>query len=297
MSLDKPKKLTPLERFEQFGFTSDGLGPWSHSKLKLLKKCPFNFYLQYILKYPASEEDSVVLVTEVGKAAHLILEYVMKGKSVADSYKLARKDFTATLSDAEWEEHVVTLEYNITNFKERMETFDKNIGIKRVHQELRIGVNKNWEPTGFFADDVFFRGVIDLVLQVNGGDVIYLDHKTGAAMIGGLKNFMDQLNTYKVLFHYGIEKTTGAQSGIHYIREGDILLSEYVDADHIENSLRNRLEFSIEGTIEYVKELGYFKHFAGNQCNWCQYKTACKSKQLLPLEKESKKYFEIKQVK
>lgn len=289
---DKPKKQTPLERFEELGMTADGLGPWSHSKLKLLGKCPFQFYLKYILKHQPETPPSVSLITEVGKAAHLILEYVVKGKSIADSYKLAKKEFLGVITDEEWTEHVETLEGSIFSFKERIDRFDSANKVKRIHTEIRIGVDKNWQPTGFFADDVYFRGVIDLVLQLENGDVVYLDHKTGAVAAAGLRNYMDQLNTYKVLFHHGIEKTAGAQSGIHYIREGELKLGDYVDSNEIENVLKNRLECDIQNTIDGVKEIGYFKHIAGNSCKYCDYATECKGKKLKDLEKDSSKWFE-----
>jgi len=296
----KPRKTTEeiLKELEVTGidFTPLGLGPWSYSKLKVLKNCPMKFYLQYILKVKPAGVPEISLVTEVGKAAHKILELMITGKDVKTAYSLTKKEFEKTITPKEWEENLDSVEYNITQFMEKLQGFEKSQGVKRYLQELRIGCTREWEPTGFFADDVFFRGVIDLVVQLKNGDIVIIDHKYGAPMIMGLKNFQDQLDTYKILFSKGIEAITGAQSGIHYVKEGGILLDDYASAEVITDSLVGRLEFFIEGTIESVLEIGYFKHITGNACKYCDYKAECKAGKFKQMEKDSKKWFEIKKV-
>lgn len=275
-------------------FTPIGLGPWSHSKLKVLKNCPLKFYLQYVIKQTPKSKPEISVNTENGKAAHRILEFVLAGKSIEKAYALTRPEYKDTLSDANWEELVVPLEYNIFKFKERIDEFEVKNGIKRIFQELRIGVTKDWEPTGFFSDDVYFRGVIDLVMQMEDLNVIYVDHKLGTSAAQGMRNFNDQLNTYRVLFNSGVAKTTGSQVAIHHIREGEVTFGEQMDTEQTHESLVNRLEFSIQGAIDQTLELGFFKHIAGNGCQYCDYRPECRSKELLPLEKATKKWFEIK---
>jgi hypothetical protein len=104
------------------------------------------------------------------------------------------------------------------------------------------------------------------------------------------------LNTYKVLFHKGIDKITGAQAGIHHIKEGEVVLDEYADQNQIENELLNLMEYSIQGGIDALMEIGYFKHIAGNACKYCDYRVGCKEGLLKQTEKESKKWFEIKKI-
>ena len=190
---NKKKKKTPdeiLQDLEENGLelTPEGLGPWSHSKLKMLKNCPLQFYLQYILKRPPESEREISLITEVGKAAHRILEFSLGGKSIADSYKLTRKEFQDTISDQDWEENIVAVEFNIIKFNQKIAEFEKQYGVKRILQELRIGCNKDWEASGFFADDVYFRGVIDLVIQLENNDIIIVDHKYGTTAAAGLRS-------------------------------------------------------------------------------------------------------------
>lgn len=277
------------------------LGPWSISKLKALRKCPLQFYLKYVLKTKVPEdvtgrEDTTS--ADVGSAAHLILEHVMSGKSVQDSYRLARKEYGPDkLPDQVWQEKVETLELNITSFKDRMDALALRNPIKRIFTELRIGVTKDWEPTGFFSKDVWFRGVIDLIIQLEDGCILIIDHKTGGGQ-GSLRPYEDQLNSYKILFHYGVSPVQGAQSYIHFIAAGEIKPSYFSNVNDIEGKLKTMLDFDVEGAIDQVKEIGYWKHIASSSCKWCDYAAVCKSegKLLKPIELSTKRFFEIKPV-
>lgn len=278
------------EDLENLQITSDGFGAWSYSKLKLLDKCPLSFYLKYVLKAKVPEAP-ISLVTEVGKAAHQVIEYIIGGKSITNAMSETKKKYIATIGDDNWKSQVETLEMSFMKFAERIENFEKNHKVKRYLQEIRIGCTKDWKPTGFFADDVYFRGVIDLVIQLEVLDALFIDHKTGAPAIMGVRNFKDQLDTYKVLFHYGIEKIKGGQSGIHFIRDAELRMDDYSDAREIETKLLPRLEFYIQGCIDKLKEIGYFKHISCNLCKYCDFAEACKSGQLKDLEKKTIRFF------
>lgn len=299
----KPKRTVEmgLKDLEEKGvsLTPEGLGPWAFSKMKTLKNCPLKFYLQYVLKAKPDGETPLSLVTEVGKAAHYILELSINGKSITDSYRIAKKKSVIddkTITEEQWAEHIETVELNISKFMERLESLDRTTGIKRNLQELRIGCTRDWKPTGFFAEDVYYRGVIDLVIQLKNGDIIIVDHKYGAPAIMGIKNFRDQLDTYKVLFNNGIEKIAGAQSGIHFIKEGEVILGDYTDNETIETSGINTIQFLLEGHIDRLIEIGYFKHIAGNACKYCDYRVECKAGKYKQLSLDSKKWFEIKRI-
>ena len=128
----KAKKTTEeiMQDLEENGLalTPAGLGPWSYSKLTVLQNCPLKFYLQYILKVKPAEEPPISLVTEVGKAAHRVLEFMISGKSMSDAYKATRKEFEKAISQDEWTEHLVGVEYNMTKFMEKLEQFERSNG-------------------------------------------------------------------------------------------------------------------------------------------------------------------------
>lgn len=285
---------------EPLNITAEGMAPWSYSKMNMLKKCPFQFYLKYLLKAKNTVSPKI-FVRDVGKAAHRIIELIIIGKSVEKAYKITREEYTKDLTPEEWEEGVETLEMSMNSFKERLDKFNENYPVKRVFQEIQVAVTKDWEPTGFWSEDCFFRGVIDLcfLMEVEGSDLLdamFIDHKTGAPASMGIRNFQAQLDSYKVLFHFGIEKILGATSGVHFIRDSEIKIGDYSTQDNITTTLKGALEFTLESVIEITKERGFFKHVAGSHCKWCEFSDECKAKNLIGIEKESKKWFELKQV-
>lgn len=281
---------------ETIEFDKISLGPWSFSKLKMLNQCPLRFYLKYLVRLKVPEPPPS-LVTTVGKAVHRVIELLIMGKSLGDSYKATKKEFSATLTDKEWEEQVATTEFNIMEFRRRLDAFEQKNPVKRYVQELRLGMTANYEPAGFFADDVYWRGVIDLGLQLQSNDVIILDHKTGAPAEMGIRNFQGQLDTYKILFHRGLESVNGAQAGIHFVKDGKIILDKYVEKKDIEGKLTKELEFYIAGTIEKVKDMGQFKHIRGNHCKYCEFNTECKAGELKSTEEGTKRYFALKEIR
>lgn len=281
---------------ETIPLTGLGLGPWSFSKLKVLRQCPLRFYLKYILRVKVPEPPPS-LITTVGKAVHRVLELLIMGKSIGDSYKLARKDFVKELTEIQWNEQVATTEFNVLEFRRRLDAFEQKNPVKRYIQELRIGMTSNYEPTGFFADDVYWRGVIDLGLQLESNDVIILDHKTGAPAEMGIRNFQNQLDTYKILFHRGVEKVNGAQAGIHFVKAGKIILDTYVTSKDIEGKLTKELEFFITGSVDKLIDTKYFKHIRGPHCKYCEYNEECKNGELASVEEGTKRYFSLKEIK
>lgn len=289
----KDSELTEIK------LTLDDLGPWSNSKYKSLKKCPFQFYLKYILKFKIPDElqnQSDPLSANVGKAAHEILESILLGKSVDKAYLITKKNYVDknVIALSDWEGKVEALRYNIQKFSERIEQFNRVNPVKRVLTELRLAVTRDFQPTGFFSDDVWLRGVIDLVMILESMDAVIIDHKTGGGQ-GPVTPYTEQLDWYKVLFHFGLQKSRGIQTGIHFIGEGDVKMAAYSEASEIENNLKNTLVMSLEGAIEMLKDKGYFKHVRGNYCKWCEYDNiGCKSGELKQLELSTKKWISIK---
>ena len=282
-----------------FIFSPLGLAPWSFSKLKCLEKCPFQFYLKYLVKLKVKVPEMQGLpLAEIGSAAHKILELTVTGKTITDSFKHAKGSYLEAIGEEYWKSHVETLELSISQFMVKLDSFEKANPIKRLLPELRLGVDAEWNPVSFWDKKVFFRGIVDLLVQLENRDGIILDHKTGGGgAYASLKNYKAQLDTYKVLIHFGLENLNGAQSGIHFIREGQILLDEYADRTEIETRLKDRLLHYITSAIDRVKDIGYFKHIRGNVCQYCEFNEPCKNGDLLPLEKDSKKYFPIVPIK
>ena len=287
----KPKKpeartqvlpgLSILSTPVDIDFSPKGLAPWSYSKLSTLDKCPLKFYLTYIVKAKVEEKKESYL-TSVGLVAHDIIEKVLAKKSVETAFLEAKKKFGKDFTEEEWTKDIESLEMSIHSFKQRIEAFEANYNVRRYFQEMEVAVDENWEPTGFWSDNAFFRGKIDLIIMVEVAEgifeVIFIDHKTGAPAIMGLRNFSKQLDTYKVLFHHGVMKVKSGTSGVHFVRDGEIKLGDPTSAAAIETTLKNYIEFYIESAIDKVKEIGYFKHITNSTCKYCEFATWCKGK-------------------
>lgn len=302
-SVDISKKIiTEIQNkhnaLEEIKLDLVSMGPWSYSKYKSLIKCPFQYYLKHILKIKIPETlllEQDPVSTNVGKAAHEILENILCGKSVEKAYAAAKKNYVdkKLLSVEDWEKNVDALVYNITKFKDRIDDFDRRHSIKKVLTELRIGLTREFEPTGFFSEDVWLRGVIDLTLILESLDAVILDHKTGGGQ-GPVKPYEDQLNWYKVLIHFGLQKMNGIQTGVHFIKEGEVKMASFSNKEDIAGHLRNSIEMSLEGAIEMLQSLGYFKHIRTYRCKWCEYDNlGCKSGELKPIELSTKKFIKI----
>ena len=121
--------------------------PWSFSRIKAFEQCPKQFYHEKILKqYPVVETEAMRYGTEFHKAA----EDFMQGDSPLDP----RFEFALPA----------------------LESLKSKQGDKLC--ERKMGLTENLEPCDFFAKDVWFRGIADLIILDD--DLAWvIDYKTG----------------------------------------------------------------------------------------------------------------------
>jgi hypothetical protein len=305
-----------LEKSGGLNFNKYGLGPWSPSKVKMLEKCPYQFYLKYVLKVkPDDDYVQDTSMADVGTIAHRILEHVVLGKGVDDAYKATKfehcevppayvKKGHANITGEKWRESIEVLEGNIITFAERMDVFARNNKIIARHTELKLGVTKDWKKTTFFANDVYFRGIVDLAIEIETEpgyrpDFLVIDHKHGGGEFGApsTRNYQQQLDSYKPMIHYGFKASSGIQAGINFVKAGTSAYDEYTSAEEIETTVRKRVEWIIQGAVDTTSERGFFKHIRGSHCVYCEFNDQCKPGMLKENELSTKKYFEIKEVK
>lgn len=271
--IEKEVKLLPDKKPE---LTDVGLAPWSVSKLKTLQKCPLQFYLNYIVKYklPEPELDEDRLRTHYGSAAHEILELVAAGFSVDDAFARIEIESRKYLPPEYWPE-VETNRYAIESFWQRIQEFCIRHKVRKIHPEMKVAVTRDFQKTDFFAKNAYFRGMIDLALELANGDVLLIDHKRGPDPAWGVKPYEFQLDTYMPMFHFGVKPIRGGQSGVHFINHSEIVLREYTSLDDIENKIPKEILFFTEAAVEGVIEEGRFKYKRGSQCKYCDYKEMC----------------------
>ncbi|MNK09939.1 ATP-dependent helicase/nuclease subunit A [compost metagenome] len=302
VSADFLKTLYELDKkITEVKLDDVSLGPWSHSKLKTLEKCPLQFYLKYVMKAKlppelAAEQDTSA--ADVGSAAHKILEHIFAGHEVPAAYALAKAEFVPEkLNEEQWQEKLVGVEMNIISFKDRIDSFRRRHKVKKIYQEVRIGVTKDWKRTTFFGKDVWMRGVIDFIVLLENGDILLIDWKYGPPAASGIRFYKQQLHSYAPLFHFGVTPIKGMTSGIGFIKDGEIILDEYKDEDDVSRKLKNEVEWNVDGAIERVKTDGKFSKTVGSQCTYCEFSPFCKSRtkgtNLKELEEGTKRFIPI----
>ena len=126
----------------------------SHSALELYELCPKKFYHERIAKdFPFKENEQ----TKWGNEVHKQLEKAIKeGRS---------------------------LDQRFTMYQDVVESIMKLKGLR--YAEMKLGLNRHGEYTDFFAPDVYYRGVGDIVVDF-GKRLFAGDWKTGKKKSGGL---------------------------------------------------------------------------------------------------------------
>jgi hypothetical protein len=120
---------------------------WSYSVVTRYENCPKQYYHLNVIK-DFKDSDS---------------EYAAEGKLVHDSMK-----------------HRVIFDKPLPMPLRHLEPIAKKFADKEgeKHGEMRLALNRDFEPVDFFAPDVWVRAIVDLMI-VNGNTAIIIDWKTG----------------------------------------------------------------------------------------------------------------------
>jgi|TARA_R110002126_G_scaffold4319_3_gene22809 RecB family exonuclease len=170
--------------------------PWSFSKIKAFEQCPKQFYHERVLKeFPFKETEA----TLYGTAFHSMAEdFIGKDIPVPEKFAFARKA--------------------LTSLKRRQ-------GQKLCEEKL--GVTENLEACDFYAADVWFRGIADLVI-LNGEVAIVVDYKTGKSARYADKGQLE-LMALSVFAHYPQIKKIRA--GLLFVISKDLVKDTYMEYD------------------------------------------------------------------
>lgn len=189
---------------------------WSYSSLDLYKQCPHKYYRLRVKKdivEPPTEHLSYGL--EMHKAAE---EYIRDGKEIPEKYAF---------------------------IKESLDRLNAIEGEKLC--EYRLGLTKGLEPCEFFAKDVWWRGIADLIiLQEDRAYVV--DYKTGkSAKYADTKQL--ELLSLAIFKHF--PKVKKVKGGLLFVVANEFIKADYEQEKEglywtrwIEDT--NRLEKSIE---------------------------------------------------
>jgi hypothetical protein len=170
--------------------------PWAYSKLKSFETCPKQFYHLKVAKtYTEPDSEHLLYGNEFHKAAEL---YVQGKEQLPDRFSYALGV---------------------------LDSLKSKIGTK--HCELKLGLTENLDPCEFFDKNVWWRGVIDLLI-LDGPVAWVIDYKTGKsakyADTGQLE--LMAMATFK---HYPqVEKV---RAGLLFVVANEMVKDSYAEAD------------------------------------------------------------------
>ena len=119
---------------------------WSYSSLKTFQQCPKKYYHTRVAK-DFKDEDSTATI--YGKEVHKVAEeFIRDGTPVPEKYAF---------------------------IKPVLESLNSIPGTK--HCEIQFGLTEDLQPCGFFDENVWWRGIADL-LVINGEEAYLVDYKT-----------------------------------------------------------------------------------------------------------------------
>lgn len=207
---------------------------WSYSSIKTFDQCPKKYYHLKVAKDVKDEGNEASIY---GNDAHEAAEhYIKHGTPIPDKFAIMRP--------------VV----------EKLATFP---GTK--HTELKLGVRRTQDgfgPCGFFDKDVWYRGIVDLLI-VDGWNAHMIDYKTGKnAKYADMKQL--DLMAGAVFTHF--PEVMRVKSGLAYV-----VSNEFLKKTHVRTELSiymNVFEHQL-GQLEDAMQSGVFNPKSTPLCGWC----------------------------
>jgi hypothetical protein len=248
--------------------------PWSWSKLGTAESCPSQFRHKHLLKTAETGTNSD---TQVGVAAHAVLERRLKGVSKEAAAKEALEETPLTSQEME---NLYALDERVESFLQKFDAFCKRERAKSVMIEQAWGLDAALQPVSFFDPKVFFRGKIDVAVITAHDDVVVIDHKSGFAkdLFKDTKK-KQQLHTYAILALANIPAMKGMRGAIHFM-QGDpnkaIQWLDYVDTKKVRDVYAPWLFDKINDVSSNLVEPFLAKPKLRWPCEWCGFRASCK---------------------
>jgi hypothetical protein len=207
---------------------------WSYSSIKTFDQCPKKYYH---LKVAKDVKDEGSEASIYGNDAHEAAEhYIKHGTPIPDKYAVMRPV---------------------------VETVARFPGTK--HTEMKLGVRKTadgFEPCDFFDKDVWYRGIVDLLI-VDGWDAHMIDYKTGKnAKYADMK----QLDLMAGAVFVRMPEVMRIKSGLAYV-----VSNEFIKKTHVRTELNQYLSVfdrQLE-QLEDAMQSGVFNPKSTPLCGWC----------------------------
>ena len=208
---------------------------WSYSSLKMFQQCPKKYYHLRVAKdYKDEDNTATIYGKEVHKAAE---DFIKDGTPIPEKFAFIRPV---------------------------MESLSKIEGDK--HCELQLGLTEDLRPTGFFAEDTWWRGVADLVI-INGDTAYLVDYKTNKNSKYADVKQLDLLAT-AVFAHFPVVKKI--KSALIFV-----VCNDFVKKEHAVEQLGEYIRpFKSDlARLESAMSTNVWNANSGPLCSYCPVKT------------------------
>lgn len=220
------------------------LKPYSFSRLSEFERCPKRFEFKYIQKLPEILEDA----GHFGKIVHEAIARLIKNQN-----------FEEILKELEFEEYE-----RAKNMIEKVKNMIN--GLKIIGVEVKFSFNEDFIPVPFDSDDVYIRGIIDMIVKGEHGYIIY-DWKTGYS----------KPNMFQLLFYaWAASKLNLPVEAVGFV----LLNSGEIETIEVNDELLDRTEKRIKSLVWQIENTKTFEPKPGLHCAYCSYIGIC------PLAKE-----------
>jgi CRISPR/Cas system-associated exonuclease Cas4 (RecB family) len=207
---------------------------WSYSSIKTFDQCPKKYFHLKVVK---DVKDTPGEAADYGTAVHEAAELFIKDGTPIPAKFGYMKPIVESLAGIEGEKYT----------------------------ELKLGVTKTdtgYEPCSFFAKDVWWRGIVDLVI-INGHKAYMVDYKTGKSAKYADTKQLD-LMAGALFVHYPGLKVI--KSALAYV-----VSNEFIRKVHVREEMDTYLTvFADElGRLEHAELSGVWNPKSGPLCGWC----------------------------
>jgi hypothetical protein len=243
--------------------------PWSISKAGVALNCPHRFYLQYIKKVRLDlppNPDSLV-----GTTVHKALELALTDRPLNRCLELAIAENKLTTNEID---RVMGFEVSAQNFIRKFNAYRKKHNGGEPQLEKRFAIDFDGNPTKFFDNKGFLRGVIDLYMLIQDKPhAVILDHKTGKEHD---LNFYDpQFNSYLLLLKAQRPQLQGIVVGINFLLTDNVEFKnrgKLCDVRDVTPIFEEMITYLNNATMDTHKHTVCNK---GPLCGWCDYISVC----------------------
>lgn len=207
---------------------------WSYSSIKTFDQCPKKYYH---LKVAKDVKDEPGEAADYGTAVHEAAELFIKdGTPIPDKFSYM-KPIVESLAGIEGEKHT----------------------------EMKLGVRKTgygFEPCGFFDKDVWWRGIVDLLIRDNH-TAFMIDYKTGkSAKYADMKQL--DLMAGAIFVHF--PEVMKIKSALAFV-----VSNEFPKKVHVREKLDQYLSVFNDqlDRLEHAELSGVWNPKSGPLCGWC----------------------------